>query len=65
MNSFKIPHIFGRMEEMFAAITALKSMVEERETLFRELGMWENDLKLARTLVCRGAELFPCSECSD
>lgn len=51
-NSFKIPHIHGRMEEMTATIATLKSIVEERENAFRELGMWESDLKFARSLVC-------------
>lgn len=62
-NSYKIPHIHGRMEEMSAAIATLKSMVEERESVFRELRMWESDLKSARSLVCHGAVLLLYLEC--
>lgn len=51
-NSFKIPHIHGQREEMIAVIATLRSMVEERESFFKELGIWESDLKLARMLVC-------------
>lgn len=51
-NSFKIPHIHGQREQIIVVIATLKSMVEEREICFKELSIWERDMKLARDLVC-------------
>lgn len=57
-NTFLIPFIHGRREQMIAVLATLKAVIEERESFFRELTIWEKDLKLARTMVC--TYLKPC-----